>query len=74
MNAFAVLAQPQRRQILDALLGGEKPVNDLVEQLGLSQPNVSKHLRTLREAGKSPQEILKGFNLELRKAGTENPR
>jgi DNA-binding transcriptional ArsR family regulator len=51
VNAFAVLAQPQRRQILDALLGGEKPVNDLVEQLGLSQPNVSKHLRTLREAG-----------------------
>jgi DNA-binding transcriptional ArsR family regulator len=51
VNAFAVLAQPQRRQILDLLLDGEKPVSDLVDQLGLSQPNVSKHLRTLREAG-----------------------
>jgi len=51
MNAFAVLAQPRRRQILDLLLDGEKPVSDLVGQLGLSQPNVSKHLRTLREAG-----------------------
>jgi DNA-binding transcriptional ArsR family regulator len=51
VNAFAVLAQPQRRQILDLLLDGEKPVSDLVGRLGLSQPNVSKHLRTLREAG-----------------------
>jgi DNA-binding transcriptional ArsR family regulator len=51
VNAFAVLAQPQRRQILDALLDGEKPVSDLVGQLGMSQPSVSKHLRTLREAG-----------------------
>lgn len=51
MNTFEVLAQPQRRQILDLLLDGEKPVSDLVGQLGLSQPNVSKHLRTLREAG-----------------------
>jgi DNA-binding transcriptional ArsR family regulator len=51
VNAFAVLAQPQRRQIMDLLLDGEKPVSDLVGQLGLSQPNVSKHLRTLREAG-----------------------
>jgi DNA-binding transcriptional ArsR family regulator len=51
VNAFAVLAQPQRRQILDLLLDGEKPVSVLVGRLGLSQPNVSKHLRTLREAG-----------------------
>ena len=51
MNAFAVLAPPQRRQILDALRDGEKPVGDLVEQLRMSQPSVSKHLRTLREAG-----------------------
>lgn len=51
VNAFAVLAQPQRRQILDALRDGEKPVGDLVEQLRMSQPSVSKHLRTLREAG-----------------------
>ena len=48
---FGVLAQPQRRQILDALLDGEKPVSDLVGRLGMSQPSVSKHLRTLREAG-----------------------
>lgn len=51
VNAFAVLAQPQRRQILDALLDGEMPVGDLVARLGMSQPSVSKHLRALREAG-----------------------
>lgn len=51
MNAFGVLAQPQRRQILDALLDGERPVNELVERLGMSQPSVSKHLRVLRDAG-----------------------
>ena len=51
MNAFAVLAEPQRRHILDALVGGERPVTDLVDVLGLSQPNVTKHLRVLREAG-----------------------
>lgn len=51
MNAFAVLAEPQRRHILDALIAGERPVTDLVERLGISQPNVSKHLRVLREAG-----------------------
>ena len=51
MNAFAVLAEPQRRHILDALVDGERPVTDLVDALGLSQPNVSKHLRVLRDAG-----------------------
>lgn len=51
MNAFAVLAEPQRRHILDALITGERPVTDLVDSLGISQPNVSKHLRVLREAG-----------------------
>ncbi|HJP80345.1 MAG TPA: metalloregulator ArsR/SmtB family transcription factor [Pseudonocardiaceae bacterium] len=51
MNAFAVLAEPQRRHILDALLTGERPVTDLVDSLGISQPSVSKHLRVLREAG-----------------------
>ena len=51
MNAFAVLAEPQRRSILDALISGERPVTDLVDALGISQPNVSKHLRVLREAG-----------------------
>jgi DNA-binding transcriptional ArsR family regulator len=45
------VAEPKRRQILDALAGGERPVNRLVEQLGLEQPQVSKHLRVLREVG-----------------------
>lgn len=51
VNAFAVLAQPQRRRILDMLLDGERPVSDLVDQLEMSQPTVSKHLRVLRDAG-----------------------
>ena len=51
MAAFEVLAEPHRRQILDLLAGGERPVGALVEQLELSQPAVSKHLRVLREAG-----------------------
>ena len=51
MNAFAVLARPQRRRILDALIDGERPVGQLVDQLGLSQPSISKHLRVLRAAG-----------------------
>jgi DNA-binding transcriptional ArsR family regulator len=46
-----VLAEPSRRQILDALRGGEQPVHALVEHLELSQPAVSKHLRVLRDAG-----------------------
>src|SRR2546428_11420275 len=50
-DAFNAVAEPRRRQILDALAGGERPVNDLVEQLGLAQPQVSKHLRVLREVG-----------------------
>jgi DNA-binding transcriptional ArsR family regulator len=45
------VAEPRRRQILDALADGEHPVNDLVELLGLPQPQVSKHLRVLREVG-----------------------
>jgi DNA-binding transcriptional ArsR family regulator len=48
---FAVLAEPSRREILDLLLDGERPVGALVDELGLSQPAVSKHLRVLREAG-----------------------
>jgi DNA-binding transcriptional ArsR family regulator len=48
---FAVLAEPTRRDILDLLRDGERPVNDLVESLHLSQPAVSKHLRVLRDAG-----------------------
>jgi DNA-binding transcriptional ArsR family regulator len=45
------VAEPRRREILDALAGGERPVNDLVRLLGLAQPQVSKHLRVLREVG-----------------------
>jgi len=49
---FEVLAEPNRRQILDVLLeSGERPVGDLVDALAISQPAVSKHLRILREAG-----------------------
>jgi DNA-binding transcriptional ArsR family regulator len=48
-DAFNAVAEPRRRQILDALAGGERPVNDLVRLLGLAQPQVSKHLRVLRE-------------------------
>ena|SRR5438128_4146659 len=50
-DAFNALAEPRRRQILDALAGGEHPVNDLVRLVGLTQPQVSKHLRVLREVG-----------------------
>src|ERR1700704_2769418 len=50
-DAFNAVAEPRRRQILDALAGGERPVNDLVRQFGLAQPQVSKHLRVLREVG-----------------------
>jgi DNA-binding transcriptional ArsR family regulator len=50
-DAFNAVAEPRRRQILDLLAGGELPVNDLVERLGLAQPVVSKHLRVLREVG-----------------------
>jgi DNA-binding transcriptional ArsR family regulator len=48
-DAFNAVAEPRRRQILDVLAGGERPVNDLVALLGLAQPQVSKHLRVLRE-------------------------
>jgi DNA-binding transcriptional ArsR family regulator len=50
-DAFNAVAEPRRRQILDALANGERPVNDLVAVLGLAQPQVSKHLRVLREVG-----------------------
>src|SRR5213593_2072276 len=49
--AFGVLAEPNRRRILDLLRVAERPVGELVGQLGVSQPAVSKHLRVLREAG-----------------------
>jgi DNA-binding transcriptional ArsR family regulator len=50
-DAFNAVAEPRRRQILDVLAGGERPVNDLVDALALAQPQVSKHLRVLREVG-----------------------
>ena len=50
-DAFNAVAEPRRRQILDLLAGGERPVNDLVALLGIAQPQVSKHLRILREVG-----------------------
>jgi DNA-binding transcriptional ArsR family regulator len=50
-DAFNAIAEPRRRQILDALAGGEQAVNDLVRALGIAQPQMSKHLRVLREVG-----------------------
>jgi DNA-binding transcriptional ArsR family regulator len=50
-DAFNAVAEPRRRQILDVLAGAERPVNDLVGEVGLAQPQVSKHLRVLREVG-----------------------
>jgi DNA-binding transcriptional ArsR family regulator len=49
--AFEVLAEPNRRRILDLLRVAERPVGDLVAELAVSQPAISKHLRVLREAG-----------------------
>lgn len=51
MPVFEVLAEPRRRQILDLLRAGERPVGDLVAALAIAQPGVSKHLRVLRDAG-----------------------
>jgi DNA-binding transcriptional ArsR family regulator len=51
LSTFDVLAEPTRRRILDLLRETERPVNDLVATLNVSQPGVSKHLRVLREAG-----------------------
>jgi DNA-binding transcriptional ArsR family regulator len=50
-DAFNAVAEPHRRQVLDVLARGERPVNDLVALLGFTQPQVSKHLRVLREVG-----------------------
>src|SRR6266478_8683372 len=51
MESLRALAEPHRFQIVDLLLEGPRPVGDLVDQLGLRQPQVSKHLRVLSEAG-----------------------
>ena len=50
-DAFNAVAEPRRRQILDALDAGELSVTDLVDTLGVAQPVVSKHLRVLRQVG-----------------------
>jgi DNA-binding transcriptional ArsR family regulator len=51
LTVFDVLAEPTRRRILDLLLVRPRPVGELTDQLGLTQPGTSKHLRVLREAG-----------------------
>jgi DNA-binding transcriptional ArsR family regulator len=50
-DVFNAIAEPRRRELLDALAAGERSVSELVEVLGLAQPLVSKHLRVLREVG-----------------------
>jgi DNA-binding transcriptional ArsR family regulator len=50
VTTFEVLAEPHRRQILDLLRAGERPVHDLVDALRVTQPEVSRHLRVLRQA------------------------
>jgi DNA-binding transcriptional ArsR family regulator len=50
-DAFNAVAEPRRREILELLAAGERPVNEVVRMLGMSQPLVSKHLRVLREVG-----------------------
>lgn len=51
LDAFQTLADPTRRRIVEALLGGERQVNDIVEDAGVHQSGVSRHLRILNEAG-----------------------
>jgi DNA-binding transcriptional ArsR family regulator len=51
LTMFDVLAEPSRRDILDLLRERERSVSELVDQLSMSQPGVSKHLRVLRDAG-----------------------
>jgi DNA-binding transcriptional ArsR family regulator len=50
-DAFNAVAEPRRRRILDALAGGERRVNDLVDLVDIPQPQVSKHLKVLLEVG-----------------------
>jgi DNA-binding transcriptional ArsR family regulator len=51
LTTMQALAEPNRWSIVDLLGDGERPVGELVERLGISQPTVSKHLRVLKEAG-----------------------
>ena len=50
-DVFNAIAEPQRREILILLRAGERPVTELAEVLGMTQPGASKHLRVLREVG-----------------------
>lgn len=50
-DVFNAIAEPQRRAILVLLRTGERPVNELADELGMTQPGASKHLRVLREVG-----------------------
>jgi DNA-binding transcriptional ArsR family regulator len=50
-DAFNAIAEPQRREILVLLRGGERPVTDVARDLRMTQPQASKHLRVLREVG-----------------------
>jgi DNA-binding transcriptional ArsR family regulator len=50
-DVFNAIAEPQRRKILMLLRAGERPVTELAEKLGMTQPGASKHLRVLREVG-----------------------
>jgi DNA-binding transcriptional ArsR family regulator len=50
-DVFNAIAEAHRRDILDVLVGGEKPVGTIVDELAISQPQVSKHLRVLSEVG-----------------------
>jgi DNA-binding transcriptional ArsR family regulator len=50
-DAFNAVAEPRRREILNYLALQERPVGDIVDELGMEQPSVSKHLRVLREVG-----------------------
>jgi DNA-binding transcriptional ArsR family regulator len=51
LDVLEVIAEPTRRRILDAVREGERSVTDLVEQVGMHQPGVSRHLKVLRDAG-----------------------
>ncbi len=66
-DVFNAIAEPQRREILMLLRAGERPVNELAQELGLTQPGASKHLRVLREVGlvrdrKAGKQRLYGLN------------
>ena len=71
-DVFNAIAEPQRREILVMLRTGERPVTELAQRLGMTQPGASKHLRVLREVGlvrdrKAGKQRLYGLNArELR--------